>query len=68
MLRMLDENEQKVLKVVKEQQGISQASLVLRTGLSKSKVSEILTSFEKKNLIRRKTNGRTRSVYLIEPL
>jgi len=66
ILKALDENEKKVLKAIKEQEGITQSTLKYRTDLSKSKVSQILTDFEKKQLIKRELKGKTYAVYLIE--
>ena len=66
ILKAMDENEQKVLKAVKEQEGITQSTLKFRTDLSKAKVSQILTDFERKHLIKRESKGKTYSVYLIE--
>lgn len=68
VLKAMDENEKKVLKAVKEQEGITQSTLKYRTDLSKAKVSQILTDFEKKRLIKREAHGKTYSVYLIENL
>tara|TARA_Y100000310_G_scaffold343027_1_gene448805 strand:+ start:2988 stop:3491 length:504 start_codon:yes stop_codon:yes gene_type:complete len=61
---MLDENELKVIKAVKEQNGITQFTLRLRTDLSKAKLSEILSRFEKKGLVERHAKGKTLAVYL----
>lgn len=66
VLKAMDENEKKVLKAIKEQEGITQSTLKYRTDLSKAKVSQILTDFEKKNLVKREVKGKTYSVYLIE--
>src|SRR3989338_1147508 len=44
ILKAMDENEKKVLKAVKEQEGITQSTLKYRTDLSKAKVSQILTN------------------------
>jgi|TARA_Y100000031_G_C8209425_1_gene380167 hypothetical protein len=66
LLRPLDENERKVLVAVKEQEGITQSTLRFRADLSKAKVSQILTNFEKKKLIERKVKGKTYSVFLAE--
>ena len=66
--KVLDENEARVLKAIKEQDGVSQHTLRLRTDLSKAKVSQILTSFEKKGLIKREKKGKSLSVYLKEDL
>jgi len=66
LLRPLDDNEKKVLIAIKEQEGITQSTLRYRADLSKSKVSQILTDFEKKKLIERKAKGKTYSVFLNE--
>jgi len=66
VLKAMDDNEKKVLKAIKEQEGITQSTLKYRTDLSKAKVSQILTDFEKKNLVKREAKGKTYSVYLIE--
>ena len=66
MLKPLDDNERKILVAIKEQEGITQATLRYRADLSKATVSQILTDFEKKNLIERKSKGKTYSVFLTE--
>ena len=66
LLRPLDDSQKKILMAIKEQEGITQSTLRFRTDLSKSKVSQILTDFEKKNLIERKAKGKTYSVFLAE--
>ena len=66
LLRPLDENERKVLTSVKEQEGVTQSTLKYRTNLSKAKVSQILTDFEKKNLVARKAEGKTYEVFLTD--
>ena len=66
ILKAMDENEQKVLKAIKEQEGITQSTLKFRTDLSKAKVSQILTDFERKHLIKRELKGKTYSVHLME--
>ena len=66
ILKAMDENEQKVLKTIKEQDGITQSTLKFRTDLSKAKVSQILTDFEKKHLVKRELKGKTYAVYLAE--
>ena len=66
LLRPLDESERKVLVAIKEQEGITQSTLRYRADLSKAKVSQILTDFEKKQLIERKEKGKTYSVFLTE--
>ena len=66
ILKAMDENEQKVLKAIKEQDGITQSTLKFRADLSKAKISQILTDFERKNLIRRELKGKTYAVHLME--
>lgn len=66
LLRPLDENERKILISVKEQDGITQSTLKYRANLSKAKVSQILTDFEKKDLIARKAKGKTYEVFLTD--
>lgn len=64
LLTALDKDEQNVLKAVKDQDGISQSTLKFRTDLSKTKLSLILTSFEKKNLITKVKTGKINHIYL----
>ena len=66
VLRAMDDNEKIVIKAIREQEGITQSTLRFRTDLSKSKISQILTNFEKKSLIKREEKGKTYSVYLAE--
>ena len=66
ILRGMDENERKVLQAIKEQDGITQSTLKYKADLSKAKVSQILTDFEKKHLVKREAKGKTYAVYLIE--
>jgi len=66
LLKAMDENEQKVIKAIKEQDGITQSTLKFRADLSKAKVSQILTDFERKSLIKRELKGKTYAVHLME--
>ena len=66
VLKAMDDNEKKVIKAIKEQEGITQSTLKYRTDLSKAKVSQILTDFEKKHLVKRESKGKTYAVYLAE--
>jgi|SRR3989338_5363450 len=66
VLKSMDDNEKKVITAIKEQEGITQSTLKFRTDLSKAKISQILTDFERKHLIKRELKGKTYAVYLIE--
>lgn len=64
LLKGLDLEEQKVIKAVKEQDGITQQTLRLRTDLHKSKLSLVLDGLEKKDLIKRVPHGKTNQIFL----
>ena len=64
ILKALDPYERKILKVVKEQPGITQNTLRLRTEMSKAKLSYVLQELEKRNLIKRDKKGKTLAVFL----
>ncbi len=64
LLSGLDDYEKKVLKAVREQDGIKQFTLKLRTDLSKTKLSIVLSTLEKKGLIKKIKKGKTNLIYL----
>ena len=64
LLKGLDAYEKKIIKAIKEQDGITQQTLRLRTDLHKSKLSIVLDGLEKKDLISRKLKGKTKQVFL----
>lgn len=64
LLKGLSEEEQKIIKAVKEQDGITQQTLRLRVDMHKSKLSILLSNLEKKGLIKRIDEGKTNKVYL----
>ncbi len=66
IMKALDENEAKVIRVIKEQPGITQNTLTIKTGLSKAKISNVLSDFENKKLVYRQPKGKTYSIFLAE--
>jgi|TARA_B100001971_G_C18233706_1_gene565653 uncharacterized membrane protein len=64
LLKALDEDERKVVKAVKEQDGITQATLRIRTDMSKSKLSAVLSELEKKALIKKVPDKKTNKIFL----
>src|SRR3989344_2736457 len=59
LLKGLDEYEKRVVNAVKEQDGITQSTLMLRVGMSKAKLSYVLQGLERKGLIVRVKKGKT---------
>ncbi|MBI2110732.1 winged helix-turn-helix transcriptional regulator [Candidatus Woesearchaeota archaeon] len=68
LTKALDPFEQKVLKAVKEQEGITQNTLRIRTDLSKAKVSYVVNDLERKGLIKRDKKGKTFAIFLREAI
>ena len=64
---VFDDNEKSILTIVKNQPGITQNTLRLKANLSKSKISSILSEFEKRSLIKREAKGKTYSIFLTKP-
>ncbi|MFC1705143.1 helix-turn-helix transcriptional regulator [Nanoarchaeota archaeon] len=64
LLKGLDADEKKVMKAVKEQDGITQQTLRLRTDLHKSKLSIVLDGLQKKDLIKKEPKGKTNQIFL----
>lgn len=64
LLKGMNPDERKVMKAVKEQEGITQQTLRLRTDMHKSKLSIVLDGLEKKGLVKRVAKGKTKQVYL----
>ena len=64
LLKGLTNDEKKVIKSIKEQGGITQQTLRIRTGMHKSKLSIIITNLEKKGLITKTPKGKTNKIHL----
>lgn len=64
ILRALDDYGKKVLKAIKEQDGITQNTLRIRTDISKSKLCYVLQELEKRGLIKRIPKGKTLQIFL----
>lgn len=64
----LNEFEKNILKVVREEQGITQNMLRLRVDMSKAKLSQVLQELEKKGLVKREPKDKTFQVFLKERL
>ena len=64
LFKALDPYEQKAIKAIKEQDGITQNTLRLRVDMSKAKLSYVLQELEKRGLIKRVKRGKTLSLHL----
>jgi len=64
MLKGLDDFEKRAMKAIKEQEGITQNTLQIRTSMSKAKLSYVLADLEKKELVHREKKGKTYSIHL----
>lgn len=64
IMNVLDQYEKKVISIIKEQDGITQNTLRIRSDLSKAKLSYVLKELEKRNLIRRVEKGKTLAVHM----
>lgn len=61
---VLSSDENKILKILQETPEITQDSLKFRLGWSRPKLSAILTQMERVNLVQRKREGKTFTVFL----
>ena len=64
MLKALTKEEQEVMKLAKEEEGITQAMMRIKTNRSKTKLSFGLSDLEKKELIKKEIAGKTNKIYL----
>ncbi|WP_456474059.1 helix-turn-helix transcriptional regulator [Candidatus Pyrohabitans sp.] len=63
-IEILKEDEQKIMKIIIDNDGIDQRDIVKITGFSKTKVSKILSELEKRGAIRKEQVGRRNKIYL----
>ena len=63
-LKALNPYEQRVVSLIREQQGITQNHLQIKAEMSKAKLSYVLQDLEKRGIIKRVEKGRTLAVYL----
>lgn len=60
----LNQDEKKVLSAIREQDGITQQTLRIRTDMHKSKLSIIVGILEQKGLIKKEQKGKTNQLFL----
>ncbi len=60
----LSSDEKTVLATIKEQDGITQQTLRIRTNIHKSKLSLIVSALEEKGLIKKEQKGKTNQLFL----
>jgi len=61
-----NEKEQKIIKAIKEQDGIKQATLRYKTDISKTGLSLMLKDLEERKIISRKPYKKTNQVFLVK--
>lgn len=67
-IEILKEDEQHILKLLTEENGMEQRELQDRTNFSKAKLSKILTELEKRSVIRKESIGKKNKIYLAEKM
>jgi uncharacterized membrane protein len=67
-IEILKEDEQLILKIVAEDDGIEQREIQRRTDFSKTKVSKLLAELEKREAIRKESMGKKNRIYLSKKL
>lgn len=65
---ILKEDEQEILRIIMESDGIIQRKIQDLAGFSKAKVSKILSELEKRGAVRKEQIGRRNKIYLTEKL
>lgn len=67
-IKALSEDEIIILKLLREEEGITQSSIRHKTKISKTKLSFILSDLEKKNIIKKEAYGKTNKIYMLESI
>ncbi len=67
-IEILKEDEQRILTLVAEEDGIEQREIQRKTDFSKTKVSKILSELERREAIRKESMGKKNKIYLTEKL
>ncbi len=60
----LNDEEKKILETIKEQNGIEQPVLRIKTNLSRTKLSILLKELDQKGIIRKELSGRKNKIYI----
>jgi hypothetical protein len=60
----LNADEKTVLSAIKEQDGITQQTMRIRTNMHKSKLSLVVSALEEKKLIKKEQKGKTNQLFL----
>ncbi len=68
LMSALNEDEKKIVELIKGEPGISQHMVTLKTGFSKAKVSILMQNLEKRSLLKREDAGKTMKVWLTAPI
>ncbi|USN45391.1 MAG: hypothetical protein H6502_05060 [Candidatus Woesearchaeota archaeon] len=63
-LQGFSKDEQLILRAIKAQEGIKQATLRYKTGLSKTSLSLLLKSLEERDIVAKKPSGKSYELYL----
>ncbi len=63
-IEILKGDEQRIMKLIIDCDGIDQREIIKKTGFSKAKVSKILSELEKRNIIFKKQLGRKNKIFL----
>lgn len=67
-IEILKEDEQLILTLVADDDGIAQREIQRKTDFSKTKVSKILAELEKRGVIRKESMGKKNKIYLAQKL